>query len=149
MGLAVRSGMEVTVVATATPGDVEMADRIAAHRSERPAGWAVVEEPLRLPEAVRAVADDRYVIIDCLTLWVNNLMESGASIVSEATDAAEALSRRSGVVVTNEVGSGIVPVNELARRYRDRLGQVNSVFAEHAEEAFLVVAGRGLRLEAI
>lgn len=141
--------MAVTVVATATPGDAEMADRIATHRSERPAGWAVVEEPLRLPEAVRAVADDRYVVIDCLTLWVSNMMESSTPILPEAMHAAEALSSRSGVVVTNEVGSGIVPVNELARRYRDLLGEVNSIFTEHAEEAFLVVAGRGLRLEAI
>jgi adenosylcobyric acid synthase len=94
-------------------------------------------------------ASSDFLILDCLTLWVSNLLEQGmaASEISAAAEhLAQEMSRRLGVVVTNEVGLGIVPLNELARVYRDVLGTVNAMFATFAERAVLMVAGRALDL---
>lgn len=147
--LAGRSGLPVTVIATAAPRDDEMATRIEAHRLQRPQHWEVVEEEMELGAVIGSVAPDHYLIVDCLTLWVSNLLGTGRPIADEAEHAAGLMSTRAGVVVSNEVGSGIVPVNEVARRYRDELGRVNATFATHAAERFLVVAGQGVRLGAI
>lgn len=151
--LALRMGLEsgrlVTFLATAAPGDLEMAERIARHRAERPAGWATVEEPLALLEALGTVPADVFVVVDCLTLWVSNLLEAGRSgdeIRSLGDAAAAEMATRRGVVVSNEVGLGIVPTNALARAFRDTLGAVNSSFAARAERAALMVAGRTLEL---
>jgi adenosylcobinamide kinase / adenosylcobinamide-phosphate guanylyltransferase len=150
--LAVRTaedwGGPVTFIATGTAGDEEMATRIDRHRAERPAGWATREEPIELVEALRRAEPDAFVIVDCLSLWVSNLFEAGWE--DDAVEgAALAVERDSPtVVVTNEVGLGIVPATPLGRRYRDVLGRVNAVFAAQAEEAVFVVAGRRLRLEA-
>mgnify|MGYP000055863939 CR=1 FL=1 len=142
----------VSVVATAQAGDAEMESRIRRHRDERPWDWTVIEEPLLLPEAMASVNDPSLLIIDCLTLWVSNLVGSGMSdesILELAARTASLAAERDApvIVVSNEVGSGIVPVNELARRYRDLLGSVNAVWASSADDTFLVVAGRLLRLE--
>jgi adenosyl cobinamide kinase/adenosyl cobinamide phosphate guanylyltransferase len=128
-----------------------MAARIASHRNGRPAHWAVVEEPRDVEKVVAACDPAATLILDCLTLWVANLVEAGlqdADVRARASSAAVAAARRPGlvVVVSNEVGSGIVPADHLSRRYRDLLGNVNSVFAAEAEEAYLVVAGRLLAL---
>jgi adenosyl cobinamide kinase/adenosyl cobinamide phosphate guanylyltransferase len=147
--LALESGLPVTVIATAAAGDEEMAERICQHRAARPATWTTIEAPVDLLGAIHAAADDDMLIVDCLTLWVANLMEAGgnASDIALVTDAVVGrLSERRGVVVTNEVGLGIVPANELARRYRDVLGSVNARFAEGAEKAVLLVAGRAVEL---
>jgi adenosyl cobinamide kinase/adenosyl cobinamide phosphate guanylyltransferase len=149
--LAAEHGGPVVVVATAEGRDDEMAERIHAHRASRPADWETVEEPLTLLRAARGVREDVFVLVDCLTLWVSNALGAGASgaeIGGEAREVASLLAGRAGggVVVTNEVGLGVVPANELARRYRDALGRVNATFAESASGAFFVVAGRGLRL---
>ena len=142
----------VVVVVTAEARDEEMAERIRAHRAARPSGWEVVEAPLGLLGALEGTRDEAGVILDCLTLWVSNALEDGASddeIEGEASKAASVLAGRPApsIVVSNEVGLGVVPVNELARRYRDLLGRVNASFAAEAERSFLVVAGRGLPLE--
>ena len=147
-----RSGRPVTFVATAQPLDDDMADRVRRHREERPPEWAVVEEPLDLVGALRGAAGEDVVIVDCLTLWVSNLVASGMDIVDvepEAARAATTAVARGGAtfVITNEVGSGIVPVAAGTRQWRDLLGRVNTAFAAHADEAFLVVAGRLLALE--
>ena len=131
-----------------------MAERIRAHRAARPAGWETVEAPLGLLAAVGEIGDDACVILDCLTLWVSNALEAGTSeagIDGEARRVAALLAGRPApsVVVTNEVGLGIVPANELARTYRDVLGRVNASFAERASRSYFVVAGRGLRLEEV
>lgn len=152
VGLAVRSGRAVTVVATATPSDDEMAARIARHAQERPADWRVVEEPLQLADVVDRVDPSAFVLVDCLTLWVSNMLGAGfddPSVLAQAEQAVERLAGRPGpgVVVSNEVGAGIVPTGALARRFRDLLGSVNQIFADGAEDARLVVAGRMLRLE--
>ena len=148
--LAVDSARQVTFVATATPGDEEMAQRIADHRTARPPDWSTVEAPLHLEEAIRAAPDGDFLIVDCLTLWVANLLGAGKTageIRTLAARAAESMADRSGVVVSNEVGLGIVPANELARAFRDVLGGVNSVFAKCSERSVLMVAGRTLELK--
>lgn len=152
--LATAVGAPVVVVATADGRDDEMAKRIRAHRASRPAAWETVEAPLGLLETIRGIHDDACVILDCLTLWVSNALEAGASedeIDGEAREIASVLARRSGpsVIVSNEVGLGIVPANELARTYRDVLGRVNASFAEQASRSYFVLAGRGLPLEEV
>ncbi len=152
--LASAFGGPVVVVATAQPRDAEMAERIRAHRAARPSGWETVESPLGVLEAVGSVDVSAFVVLDCLTLWVSNALEAGSSeeaIASEASMVATDLAARStpSAVVSNEVGLGIVPANPLARTYRDVLGRVNGGFAARAGRSFLVVAGRGLRLEEI
>lgn len=142
----------VEVIVTAEAGDEEMRARIERHRAERPDAWRVVEAPLDLAGALVSARVDAFVIVDCLTLWTSNLMGRGdtGERVLELADAAAALAVARPVptvVVTNEVGWGIVPVNGLARTYRDVLGRVNAAFAERAARAMLVVAGRIVPLE--
>jgi adenosyl cobinamide kinase/adenosyl cobinamide phosphate guanylyltransferase len=147
--LARESGRPVTCIATATAGDAEMAARIGRHRAARPETWSTVEEPLELKAAIQQTDDGSFLVVDCLTLWASNLL--GASrepeeICALASAVAAALAHRDGVVVSNEVGLGIVPANELARTFRDILGRINVVFAERAERSLLLVAGRALEL---
>jgi adenosylcobinamide kinase / adenosylcobinamide-phosphate guanylyltransferase len=144
----------VVVIATAEARDDDMAERIRVHRDARPDGWTTVEAPLELLGAIEAVDEGAFVIVDCLTLWVANALEAGTpedEIGGEARKIASLLAERAtpSVVVSNEVGLGIVPANELARRYRDVLGRVNGAFASEAARSFLVVAGRGLALEEV
>ena len=139
----------VTFIATATPDDAEMDERIRRHRSERPPRWSTIEEPLALTDAIRAAPPSDFVIVDCLTLWVSNLLTAGRKpdeIHARAAESARMLADRRGVVVSNEVGLGIVPANPLARRFRDVLGGVNATFAACAERSLLLVAGRTLEL---
>jgi adenosylcobinamide kinase / adenosylcobinamide-phosphate guanylyltransferase len=150
--LAEQSGQPVTFIATAQALDEEMALRIKKHQAERPASWTTVEVPDLLAAALRGCDPESFVIIDCLTLWVANRMFAGASadeIESEAQGLADLASSRPGgvVVVSNEVGLGIVPDNALSRDYRDILGRVNATVVAKADRSFLVVAGRALRLE--
>ena len=150
--LAVRLAGEVaTLVATGTPSDHEMEERIRRHRAERPPGWTTIEEPTALASALAAVPAEAQVVIDCLSLWVSNLMHEGwadSAIEDEGRAVAAAAAARAGltVVVSNEVGMGIVPATPLGRRYRDVLGRVNGSFASAADRALLVVAGRTLEL---
>jgi adenosyl cobinamide kinase/adenosyl cobinamide phosphate guanylyltransferase len=151
--LAVRMGrgaeVPVTFIATAGGGDAEMAQRIQRHRASRPSDWTTVEAPLDLGAAVRAAEPAGFLIIDCLTLWVSNLMEAGRGadeIQRAAVALADELRARHGVVVSNEVGLGIVPANERARSFRDLLGAVNALFAARAERSLFMVAGRALVL---
>lgn len=154
--LAVRraesSGLPVVFVATGQARDEEMSDRIARHRAERPPAWETVEAPLDLVDAVSHLPADRCVVVDCLSLWVSNLMEHGEDEAATVTEA-EALGRwaaaypGSVIVVTNEVGLGIVPMHPVSRDYRDRLGRVNATLSRHADRAQLVVAGRTLTLD--
>jgi adenosyl cobinamide kinase/adenosyl cobinamide phosphate guanylyltransferase len=147
--LAAHTGLPVTVIATAEALDDEMAGRIARHRRERPDGWSVIEEPLDLIGAVERARGAT--IVDCLTLWVSNLLGSDLGdeeIADRAAAAAKACAARPEptIVVSNEVGSGIVPMNPLARQYRDVLGRVNATFADEADVVALMVAGRAVRL---
>ena len=151
--LADRLGREfagpVTFIATATAGDEEMAERIRRHQEARLPHWTTVEASLALAGAISSTPADSFVIVDCLTLWVSNLLGSGQSadqVSALAEEAARGLAQRRGVAVTNEVGMGIVPANELARTFRDVLGAVNATFADYAERSLLMVAGRALEL---
>lgn len=146
---AAVSGSAVSFIATAEAGDDEMAGRIALHQADRPASWATVEEPTDLVQAIGAIEPEHFIVVDCLTLWVANVLASDDEmIIGHAAELASLLASRSGggVVVSNEVGDGIVPADPLTRRYRDLLGTVNRIVAAQAEEAYLVVAGKVLRL---
>jgi adenosylcobinamide kinase / adenosylcobinamide-phosphate guanylyltransferase len=140
--LAQAEGKPVTFVATGWAGDEEMATRIARHREERPPEWSTVEEPREVARALRAVPPDDTAIVDCLSLWVANLNGKAPAEAAEVAAARDGLT----IAVTNEVGMGIVPDNAAAREYRDDLGRVNAQWAALADEAWLVVAGRRLRL---
>jgi adenosylcobinamide kinase/adenosylcobinamide-phosphate guanylyltransferase len=142
--LARSSGLAVTLVATATASDAEMAERIARHRAARPSTWRVVEEPIALAAALRAeCAADRIVIVDCLTLWLSNLLLAEAPLESERAAFLDALPALPGrvLLVANEVGLGIVPENALARRFRDEQGTLNQAVAALCERVILVAAG--------
>ena len=142
--LATAIDAPVVLIATATAGDDEMAERIRRHRASRPADWTVVEEPVAVGAVLRGVDPDATVVLDCLSLWVTNQLDDGDdTIIARAAEVADALAVRPGVsiVVTNEVGSGIVPAHELARRFRDVLGLVNQRFVQVADRALLCVAG--------
>jgi adenosylcobinamide kinase / adenosylcobinamide-phosphate guanylyltransferase len=144
---ATREGAPVVFVATGEAGDEEMTVRIERHRRERPSDWVTIEEPHDLERALAAVPDGTTAVVDCLSLWVANVFET-QPVEEPAAAAARLAASRDGltIAVTNEVGFGIVPDNALARAYRDELGRVNAIWVAAADEAYLVVAGRTLRL---
>ena len=152
-----QRGGRVLFIATAQALDAEMERRIAAHRARRPAGWDTLEEPFDLAGAAAPIVD-RYdtVVIDCLTLWVSNLLlrhEANANAEEFILDAAGRLlelidrSAATWIVVSNEVGLGVVPAWPLARTYRDALGRVNQRCAARAGRVYLMVAGLALELK--
>jgi adenosylcobinamide kinase/adenosylcobinamide-phosphate guanylyltransferase len=170
--LAGESGRPVLYVATATPGDEEMAARIAAHRAQRPAGWRTIEAPEHILQAIpdHAKPGDG-VLLDCLTLWVSNVIlreigtaevdtippQQWAAIEASLVDEAQALitSARERdftlFLVSNEVGMGVVPPFPLGRRFQDILGRVNQAVAATSDSVLLMIAGlpvdlRGLAL---
>ena len=144
--IARKWGGPVTFIATAEARDEEMVERIAQHRSERDPAWTTLEAPIEVAEAISSIPPESLIILDCLTLWVSNLFDRAIERDGEARarDAIAALARRAtpSLVITNEVGSGIVPDNARARRYRDLLGTINSMFASDARNVLLVSAGR-------
>ena len=150
---AVGAEAVVTAIVTAEAGDDEMADRIARHQHARPSHWLTVEAPHELAAAVGSIAENQPLLLDCLTFWIANRVMSSdvsdAEIESEAERLARLLAERSAptVVVSNEVGQGIVPGDPLSRRFRDVHGRVNRIVADHAARAFLVVAGRVIELD--
>jgi adenosylcobinamide kinase / adenosylcobinamide-phosphate guanylyltransferase len=129
-------GAPVTFIATGEAGDDEMAERIERHKAERPAGWTTIEEPIDVAGALASVSDTDTVVVDCLSLWIAN--GGDGAVPAPRTGLT--------IAVTNEVGLGIVPVNALARAYRDDLGRVNAAWVAASDEAYFVVAGRALRL---
>lgn len=143
---ASESGLAVTYIATATAGDGEMAARIAQHQSRRPAHWSIVEEPLRLAQALQQHASpDRCLLVDCLTLWLTNLLCANDEALFQSERAAflKALPALPGhiILVSNEVGMGIVPMGELSRRFSDEAGWLNQEAARICERVTLMVAG--------
>lgn len=146
-----HDGGPVCFIATAEMLDDEMVERVERHRHERPASWLTIEEPLELHTVLASVPSRSLAIVDCLTLWVANCLGAGledARVEERALRFAEVAAERERdvVVVSNEVGSGIVPADPLSRRYRDLLGRVNSIVAAAADDACLVVAGRVIAL---
>jgi adenosyl cobinamide kinase/adenosyl cobinamide phosphate guanylyltransferase len=135
-------------IATAQAFDDEMRARIAEHRTRRPDGWRTIDAPLDLAQALRE-AGDTPVLIDCLTLWLTNLILGEHDIVTAVAALLAALSARKAltVVVSNEVGLGIVPDNALSRRFRDEAGVLHQRVAEVADHVVLVVAGLPLQVK--
>lgn len=141
----------MTIVVSGVAVDDEMADRIERHRAERPATFTTLEAPHDLVGAVESIADDAIVIIDCITVWLSNRMVDGAGQNQLDDDIAALvalISTRPGdtLVVSNEVGMGIVPMNAMAREFRDIQGRANAALASGLDEAVLMVAGRALPL---
>jgi adenosylcobinamide kinase/adenosylcobinamide-phosphate guanylyltransferase len=136
-------------VATAEAGDAEMTDRIALHRAWRGEGWQTVEAPHDLADALARLESNAPVLVDCLTLWLSNRMLAGADVEADAANLEGALARRRAttVLVSNEVGFGIVPDNELARRFRDLQGRLNQRMAARADRVILMVAGLPLTVK--
>ena len=132
----------LVMIATAEALDAEMSDRIDRHRAERGARWRTIESPLELPQAIRSLSAGECAVVDCLTLWIANLMHAGRDPEQAAADLVDAWATPSDLLlVSNEVGSGIVPDNALARRFRDEAGRMNQHLASRADRVVLVVAG--------
>ena len=147
---AEASGLEPVLVATATAGDDEMAARIARHRAERDGRWRTVEAPLDLVGALAAqCAPGRIVVVDCLTLWLANLMQAGADAEAGSAALARAAGGLAGpaIFVSNEVGLGLVPQTPLGRAFRDAQGRLNQTMATACAEVVFVAAGLPLTLK--
>ena len=139
-----------TYCATAEPGDAEMTARIATHRARRGDFWRTVEAPLELPSViVSEAAADRPLLIDCLTLWLSNLLLADKNIETETRLLCAALGEADGsvVLVANEVGLGLVPETPLGRRFRDAAGRLNQEVASLADRVVFIVAGLPLVLK--
>ena len=148
--LARKSGLARIYVATAEAGDAEMTARIAHHRAARGAGWTTVEAPIALVETLAAEArPDRVVLVDCLTLWLSNVMLGGEDATAATERLAAALAAPAGpiVLVSNEVGLALVPETPLGRAFRDAQGRLNQAVAAVATDVALVAAGQPLRLK--
>ncbi|MDE2970530.1 MAG: bifunctional adenosylcobinamide kinase/adenosylcobinamide-phosphate guanylyltransferase [Chloroflexota bacterium] len=151
-----REGSRVLFVATAEAGDDEMAARIAAHRASRPAEWTTLEAPVDVVGALEPVVDGYdTVVLDCLTLWVSNLLlrapdASAGEVIAAQAEELLALQERSAaswVVVSNEVGLGVIPPTELGRAFEDALGRVNQLFAAQADAVYFMAAGLPLQMK--
>jgi adenosylcobinamide kinase/adenosylcobinamide-phosphate guanylyltransferase len=137
-------------IATAEAGDAEMHARITEHQARRGSAWTTVEEPLDIAELIAAhAAAGSHLLVDCLTLWLSNLMAAERDAAAAADRLASALAAASGDVtlVSNEVGLGIVPMNALARDFRDEAGRLNQRIAQVADTVFFMVAGLPLALK--
>lgn len=147
---AEETGLIPIFVATAQAFDAEMADRIARHRTDRGPEWETVEAPFELAEVIaRRAAPDKVLLVDCLTLWASNLLVAEHDADAATAALVEALCKAAGpvILVSNEVGLGIVPDNALARRFRDLAGTINQRVAEAADEVRFIAAGLPLRLK--
>ncbi len=150
LSLAEGSGATPVYIATAQAFDAEMAERIALHKAERGPHWRSVEAPLDLPEAIcHAAQPDAVLLIDCLTLWLSNLTFAERDIAGATAALVTALNDAPGpvLVVSNEVGLGIVPENALARRFRDDQGRLNQTVAAAVDRVEFIAAGLPLTLK--
>lgn len=137
-------------LASGEAGDEEMRDRIARHRADRGTAWQTVEEPVAVLEQLRQLAgNETFVLFDCVTLWISNLIHREQDVRASVDELVRELPRLPGriVVVSNEVGLGIVPENALARRFRDEAGYANQRLAEACDEVIFVAAGLPLKLK--
>jgi adenosylcobinamide kinase / adenosylcobinamide-phosphate guanylyltransferase len=136
-------------IATAQAYDDEMRARIAEHRARRSQDWRTVDAPMALPEALRAVPSGQPVLVDCLTLWLTNLILAERDIAIATGELMAACREAQGpiVLVSNEVGLGIVPENALARRFRDEAGRLHQRLASQAERVVFMVAGLPMQVK--
>lgn len=162
--LALKSGGPVLFVATAEAGDEEMKQRIEEHRRERPADWATLEVTTHIGSHIgQKIGKARVVVVDCITLLVNNIFSQYTDRSSEQIDAhlieekltseinglVECINQVDAgfIIVTNEVGLGLVPANRVGRLYRDLLGRANQILAQRADEIYIMLAGLPLRIK--
>lgn len=142
-----RSGSQLAFVATAQAFDDEMRDRITRHRLERDQTFFTVEEPFDVPRALRDLRDREAIVVDCLTLWVSNLMLGEREIPTDELIEAARAAAGEVILVTNETGCGIVPDNALARRFRDVAGTLNQRVAAAADEVYWMAFGIPLKVK--
>ncbi|MBJ2135032.1 bifunctional adenosylcobinamide kinase/adenosylcobinamide-phosphate guanylyltransferase [Paraglaciecola chathamensis] len=159
LALSQQSGKNVTYVATATATDAEMAKRIARHQQERPAHWSLAEVPLNLTEYIEQYSNEKRVadseppilVIDCLTLWLNNHLyhqpEQDFSMLFQGVTQAIRASKASIIMVANEVGLGIIPMGEVTRQFVDQAGWLNQAVASNADHVTFVAAGLPMALK--
>ncbi|RRV06951.1 bifunctional adenosylcobinamide kinase/adenosylcobinamide-phosphate guanylyltransferase [Pseudomonas sp. v388] len=150
--LAADSGLHVIYIATSQPLDGEMNQRVASHRQRRPDSWGLVEEPVELARVLREhAAPDRCLLVDCLTLWLTNLLmlDDPERLARERDALLDAITDLPGelLFVSNETGLGVIPMGELTRRYVDEAGLVHQAVAERCERVVLTVAGLPLTLK--
>jgi adenosylcobinamide kinase/adenosylcobinamide-phosphate guanylyltransferase len=150
--LAAAQRRGVTVIATAAAQDEEMAARINAHRASRPAQWSVIEEPLRLAAALRtAAAPSGVIVVDCITLWLSNLLclEDEDVLRRECASLIDTLPALGAdcILISNEVGFGIIPASALARRFADEAGALHQRLAQQCDRVILMVAGLPMTLK--
>ncbi len=163
--LALKSGKPVLFVATAVAGDEEMRQRIEEHRRSRPAGWSTLEVTTQVGNQIaKKIGGAQVVIVDCITLLVSNILgqydidQAGEHInahliekrvVSEINGLLKCVEQldASFIIVTNEVGEGLVPANKMGRLYRDLLGRANQLLAERVDEVYLMVAGLPIKIK--
>jgi len=150
--LASESGIAVTYIATSQPLDGEMNERVRHHRERRPAHWRLIEEPVELARVLRDNASaDSCLLVDCLTLWMTNLLmvDDPLRLGAERDALLECLAELPGeiVFVSNETGMGVVPLGELTRRYVDEAGWLHQALAAHCQRVVLTVAGLPLTLK--
>ncbi len=150
---AAISGKDVAFVATCIPEDAEMKRRVSLHKKNRPSCWTTIDAKEDIAKELKAVkTKSKAVIIDCLTLFVSNLLMRGRAeneIKQKILDTVEFIAKApyTAIIVSNEVGSGIVPGNKLAREFRDLAGIANQIVAERSDEAYLVVAGIPVKIK--
>ena len=147
--LVKRLGDRPVYIATAEVYDDEMQDRVSKHQDRRGDEWTTVHAPVDLVDALRQSDDGQPRLVDCLTLWLTNLMMAEADIAVKTDELIRCLAEQSSpvVFVTNEVGSGIVPDNKLARRFRDAAGALNQQIAATCDEVYLAVSGQALKVK--
>jgi len=144
--LAEETGRQVVYIATATADDNEMKSRIEQHQRERPASWCIVEEPLKLSEVIMQNMDNKHcILVDCLTLWLSNMMaEKNITEVEQQVDDLVKTVREVNtdlIMVSNEVGQGIVPLGELSRQFVDESGRMHQKLAQVCESVVFAIAG--------
>lgn len=147
--LAVKSGLNKVFIATAEAGDNEMSDRIAAHQRDRGTGWTTVEAPLTLSEAIGTRTANEAVVVDCLTLWLTNIVLAGHDVGAGISELAAAVSKAACplTLISNEVGMGIVPATSLGRQFRDWQGFLNQRVARECDAVVFMAAGYPMMLK--
>ena len=142
-------GSAPVYIATAEAFDAEMADRIAQHQQRRGPEWQTINAPLDLSQALKEADGRGPCLVDCLTIWLNNLMFHERDIAAATQELISVIHKRVDpvILVTNEVGSGIVPENALARRFRDEAGRMNQTMAEAVDEVYVSISGMPLKLK--
>lgn len=147
--LAQSRGNKVIYIATSEPFDDEMQSRIDRHRARRDAGWRTVDAPLELPDMLVHTDGDAPRLVDCLTMWLNNLIYHNRDVGDEMNRLIKVISEQQAdlVMVTNEIGSGLVPQTAEARKFRDLAGELNQMVAQAASQVYLSVSGIPVKIK--